>query len=137
MADLDWNYQLTEQLDRHWREHVRPRLAGLTDAEYRWEPVAGAWNVRPRGTGSAPVQAGAGEFVIDYAWPEPDPAPVTTIAWRLGHITVGAGVHGRAGAAHQPGDAAPRDRDRAAARPVPVALRWRGGTVAAVSLPDT
>lgn len=24
----------------------------------------------------------------DFAWPEPDPPPVTTIAWRLVHITI-------------------------------------------------
>ncbi|MGD0066305.1 MAG: DinB family protein [Streptosporangiaceae bacterium] len=89
MADVDVNSLLTEQLDSHWREYLRPRLDGLTDAEYRWEPVAGAWNVRPRGTGTAPIQAGAGEFVMDFARPEPDPPPVTTIAWRLGHISVG------------------------------------------------
>jgi hypothetical protein len=68
---------------------LRPRLTGLTDEEYRWEPVPGAWNVRPRGTGMAPIAVGAGEFIIDYAMPEPDPPPVTTIAWRLGHIVVG------------------------------------------------
>ena len=88
MADVDWNFQLAEQLDWHWREYLRPRLDGLTDAEYRWEPVACAWNVRPRGTGTAQVQAGAGEFVIDLAMAEPDPPPVTTIAWRLGHLIV-------------------------------------------------
>src|ERR1035441_8504942 len=88
MADVDWNFQLAEQLDWHWREYLRPRLDGLTDAEYRWEPVAGAWNVRPRGTGSAQGQAGRGEFVIDLAMAEPDPPPVTTIAWRLGHLIV-------------------------------------------------
>ncbi len=48
MADVDWNFQLAEQLDWHWREQLRPRLDGMTDAEYRWEPVAGAWNVRLR-----------------------------------------------------------------------------------------
>jgi DinB superfamily len=89
MVDVDWSFQLAEQLDWHWRVQLRPRLTGLTDAEYRWEPVAGAWNVRPRGTGTAPVQVGAGEFVIDFAIPVPDPAPVTTIAWRLGHLIVG------------------------------------------------
>jgi hypothetical protein len=89
MADVNLNSLLAEQLDSHWREYLRPRLDGLTDAEYRWEPVAGAWNVRPRGTGTAPIQAGAGEFVMDFAWPEPDPPPVTTIAWRLGHLSVG------------------------------------------------
>jgi DinB superfamily len=89
MADVDWNFQLAEQLDSHWREQLRPRLDGMTDAEYRWEPVAGAWNVRPRGTGSAPISVGGGEFTMDFAIPEPVPPPVTTIAWRLGHIIVG------------------------------------------------
>jgi hypothetical protein len=62
MSDLDWNFQLAEQLDWHWREQLRPRLNGMTDVEYRWEPVPGAWNVRPRGTGTAPAAVGAGEF---------------------------------------------------------------------------
>ncbi|POX37915.1 serine/arginine repetitive matrix protein 1 [Streptomyces sp. Ru73] len=86
---LDWNDLLTEQLDWHWRHQLRPRLDGLTDEEYFWEPVPDAWNVRPHGTGSAPVQAGSGPFTIDYAVPEPVPPPVTTIAWRLAHIVVG------------------------------------------------
>jgi hypothetical protein len=89
MTDVDWNFQLVQQLDWHWREQLRPRLNGLTDEEYRWEPVPGAWNVRPRGTGTAPIAVGGGEFTMDYAMPEPDPPPVTTIAWRLGHIVVG------------------------------------------------
>ncbi len=80
---------LLEQIDRHWGAQLRPRLDGLTDGEYFWEPVPGAWNVRPRGTGSAPVQAGSGDFTIDFAMPEPQPAPVTTIAWRLAHLVVG------------------------------------------------
>jgi hypothetical protein len=98
MTDIDWNFQLAEQLDSHWRGQLRPRLDAMTDAEYRWEPVADAWNVRPRGTGTAPVQVGAGEFVIDFAMPEPVPPPVTTIAWRLGHLIVG--VLGMRVAAH-------------------------------------
>jgi hypothetical protein len=89
VADVDWNFQLAEQLDWHWREQLRPRLDGLTDAEYRWEPVPGAWNVRPRGTGTAPIGVGAGEFTLDFALPQPVPPPLTTIAWRLGHIIVG------------------------------------------------
>lgn len=87
--DIDWNAALHEQLDWHWQHHLRPRLAGLTDAEYFWEPVPGCWNVNPRGTSTAPMAVGAGEFTIDFALPEPEPAPVTTIAWRLGHIIVG------------------------------------------------
>ncbi|QCW51247.1 DinB family protein [Nocardioides dongxiaopingii] len=84
-----WNALLREQLTAHWDTQLRPRLDGLGDDEYFWEPVPGAWNVRPRGTGTAPVQAGSGEMTIDFAFPEPDPPPVTTIAWRLGHVIVG------------------------------------------------
>lgn len=95
---VDWTTQLVEQLDWHWRNQLRPRLDGLTDDEYRWEPVPGAWNVRPRGSGSAPIAAGSGDFTIDFAYPEPDPPPVTTIAWRMGHLVVG--VLGMRAAAH-------------------------------------
>ncbi len=55
------------------------RLDGLTDEEYLWEPVAGCWTIRPGPKGG---------WAWDFAWPEPDPPPVTTIAWRLAHITV-------------------------------------------------
>jgi hypothetical protein len=85
----DWNALLRDQIDWHWNHHIRPRFAGLTDEEYFWEPAPGSWNVRPRGAGGAPVQAGAGAMTIDFAIPEPSPAPVTTIAWRLGHVIVG------------------------------------------------
>lgn len=88
-TNLDLIAVLADQLDHHWRDQLRPRLDGLTDAEYLWEPVAGCWNVHRRGTSSAPVQGGSGAFTIDFAFPEPEPAPVTTIAWRLGHLIVG------------------------------------------------
>lgn len=78
-----------DQLDAHWTTQLRPRFDGLTDLEYGWEPTPGAWNVRVRGTGTAPVQAGSGEMTIDFAYPQPVPPPVTTIAWRLGHLIVG------------------------------------------------
>ena len=86
---LEWNPLLLDQLEFHWTHALRPRLEGLTDDEYFWEPTPGAWSLRPRGRSSAPIQAGAGDFTLDFAFPEPDPAPVTTIAWRLGHIIVG------------------------------------------------
>ncbi|QFG23392.1 DinB family protein [Actinomadura sp. WMMB 499] len=89
MTDQTWNALLTDQLTWHWDNQVRARLDGLTDDEYFWEPVPDAWNVRPRGTGTAPVQAGSGAMTIDFAFPEPDPVPVATIAWRLGHVIVG------------------------------------------------
>lgn len=95
---LDWNATLLEQLDWHWTQQLRPRFAGLTDEEYFWEPVAGCWSVRPRGTSTAPVQGGSGDFTIEFAMPAPVPPPVTTIAWRLGHLVVG--VLGARNAAH-------------------------------------
>ena len=85
---MDWTGSLVEQLDMHWTGHLRPRLDGLTDHEYLWEPVPECWNVRPRGTSSAPVQGGSGDFTVDFG-PEPNPAPVTTIAWRMAHLIVG------------------------------------------------
>ncbi len=44
MADVDWNFQLAEQLDRHWRDPLRPRLDGMTDAGL----------ARPRGAAEGP-----------------------------------------------------------------------------------
>ncbi|KAA5833449.1 DinB family protein [Saccharopolyspora hirsuta] len=85
----DWNFLLRDQLTWHWNAQLRPRLDGLTDDEYFWEPVPDCWNVRPRGTGTAPMQGGSGAMTIDFAFPEPVPPPFTTIAWRLGHVIVG------------------------------------------------
>jgi DinB superfamily len=58
----------------------------LADDEFFWEPVAGCWTVHHRAERRARSADGAGDWVIDYELPEPDPAPVTTIAWRLVHI---------------------------------------------------
>jgi len=82
---------LADQIDWHWTVQARPRLDGLSDDEYLGEPVPGAWNVRPRGSGPprGAVEVGSGAGVIDFALPEPVPPPVTTIAWRLGHVVVG------------------------------------------------
>ena len=84
-----WNEILRDQLDFHYRHLVRPRLDGLTDDEYLWEPVPGSWSVRPRSEATTSHAAGAGPLVADFAWPEPDPAPFTTIAWRIAHVVVG------------------------------------------------
>lgn len=83
-----WNHDLVEQLDWHWTAHARPRLDGLTDDEYLWEPVAGAWSIRPRADARARA-VGRGDAVIDFDFPAPRPAPVTTIAWRMGHVSIG------------------------------------------------
>jgi hypothetical protein len=89
MNELDWNRTLREQWEWHWNHQVRARLDGLTDDEYFWSPVPDTWSVRPRGSSTAPMTVGAGDFTIDYAVPEPVPPAFTTIAWRLGHVIVG------------------------------------------------
>ncbi|WP_120005101.1 DinB family protein [Nesterenkonia muleiensis] len=89
MTHDTWNEVLRDQIDWHWRHQLRPRLEGLTDQEYFWEPAPDSWNVRPHGTGNAPIQAGSGNMIIEFAAPPPEPEPFTTIAWRLGHVIVG------------------------------------------------
>jgi len=84
-----WNETLRDQLDFHYQYMFRPRLEGLSDREYLWEPAPEAWSIRPRAEATSSHAAGTGDLVIDYAWPEPSPSPVTTIAWRLGHVIVG------------------------------------------------
>jgi hypothetical protein len=89
--DRDLTKELVDQLAYQWDGALRPRLNGLTDEEYRWEPAPGSWSVRPR---DAPrpegvMSVGDGDNTIDFAMPEPVPPPVTTIAWRIGHIVVG------------------------------------------------
>ncbi|HUJ08092.1 MAG TPA: DinB family protein [Streptosporangiaceae bacterium] len=95
--DLDWTTDLAEQLDWQWRENMRPRLDSLTDREYFWEPVPGCWSVRPRAESAAPRAVGTGDFVYEFAYPEPEPPPVTTIAWRLAHMIVGVFASRNAG----------------------------------------
>src|SRR6185437_10039230 len=82
--------RLAEQLDWYWHKNLRPRLDGLTNEEYFWEPVRGCWSIRLCGTSAAPMLEGSGEWTMDFASPDPEPAPapVTTIAWRLAHIIV-------------------------------------------------
>lgn len=95
---MTWTERLLEQLTFHWDIAARRRLDGLTDDEYFWEPAPGAWNIRPRGEARTAMAAGGGDWVADFEVPEPDPAPVTTIAWRLGHIVVG--IFGARAASH-------------------------------------
>jgi DinB superfamily len=63
----------------------------ITDDEYLWEPVPGCWSVRRRASGPgfrATVLVGAGDCGRDAApYPHPSPPPVTTIAWRLSHLS--------------------------------------------------
>jgi hypothetical protein len=89
VPERSWNLMLREQLSFHWEGQLRPRLAGLTDEEYFWEPVPGCWNLRRRREGSGQAGYGGGAMTIDYVFPAPEPPPVTTIAWRLAHVIIG------------------------------------------------
>ena len=87
---VDVREEVIDQLEWHWSNQLRPRLDGLTDDECWWEPVEGCWSVRPRSEARGAQAAGAGSLVIDWDYPVPSRPPVTTIAWRLGHLAVGA-----------------------------------------------
>jgi hypothetical protein len=57
-------------------ERLDRRLDGLGDSEFFWAPVSGSWT----------VYQDADKWTYHYDFPPPQPAPVTTIAWRLVHI---------------------------------------------------
>jgi hypothetical protein len=135
----DWTADFDTQLSWHWENQLRPRLEGLTDAEYFWEPVSGCWSIRPAGAATEPA-FGSGAYLIDFAFPEPDPPPVTTIAWRLGHLIVG--IFGDRNARYFGGPPVsyesydyPGTADRALAELDEQYRRWVDG-VRALSLPD-
>ena len=75
---MNWRDELLDQLDFYWEHNLWPRLDGLTDDEYFWEPGPACWTIR----------VNDGQATIDWQWPAPEPAPVTTIAWRLAHIAI-------------------------------------------------
>ncbi|WP_406107123.1 DinB family protein [Micromonospora globbae] len=67
---LRWQFDLTWSLfDYH--------LARLEPADFRWEPAAVCWTVRPDADGG---------WTPDWADVEPDPVPVPTIAWITWHM---------------------------------------------------
>jgi hypothetical protein len=71
--------ELTDLLgtsDYVWQRH-RDRMAGLTDAEYGWEPVPDCRTVRAIGDGT---------FRSDGPAAKGDPRVFTTLSWRLAHI---------------------------------------------------
>ena len=79
---------LVDQLDFHWRTALRPRLEGLTDDEYFFEPVPDCWTVHPDRREGA-ERPGNLHGAIDFSYPPPSPEPFTTIAWRMAHVIVG------------------------------------------------
>ncbi|WP_052847363.1 DinB family protein [Streptomyces avicenniae] len=79
MTDQTWNVLLRDQMTWHWTHQLRPRLDGLTDDEYLWEPTPDCWSVHPGGSW-------AGAMTLDTERTVSWPPPFTTVAWRLGHV---------------------------------------------------
>ncbi len=69
----------------------RERLAGMTDEEFCWESAAGMWSIRQRADAKTPNAFGSGEYVMDFdrSGDPFAPGPLTTIAWRVGHLLSG------------------------------------------------
>ncbi|SFB54538.1 DinB superfamily protein [Amycolatopsis marina] len=68
----------------------RIEVTAMTDDEYLWEPVRNCWSIRPQAAGPGPgatMLAGAGDWGRDAGRPHPWPPPITTIAWRLAHLS--------------------------------------------------
>ena len=74
MPPVDWRAELVDQLTFDWDALFLPRMHGLTDDEYLWVPVRDVWT----------VHAGPPPSVDSGPWQ--DPAPFTTIAWRMHHM---------------------------------------------------
>lgn len=106
-----WRDLILGQLDFYWEAHLRPRLQGLSDEEYLWEPVEGSWSLRPGDDGAVRI-----ESVV----PEPPVPPITTIAWRTAHL--GRDVLGKRARALFGGSVAPEDADMFDDRHWPEAL---------------
>lgn len=71
--------ETTTELLLHTGDYVVDRLVGrlegMTDEEHGWKPAPDAWTVLDDGT-------------VEHAnaMSRPDPAPLTTISWRLWHL---------------------------------------------------
>jgi len=77
------------QLDRLWQQstaRLNRRLVDLADHEYFWQPVDDCWTVHR-------VPGANDRWTIDYDWPPPVPAPLTTIAWRIVHVANGNTIY--------------------------------------------
>jgi hypothetical protein len=77
-----WNSRLRDPFEWLSGRQLRPAGQGYpmrsTSGSRSRAPGASAPAERPRPDG------GAGDFTIDWVFPEPTPVPFTTIAWRLG-----------------------------------------------------
>src|SRR5215210_8957961 len=82
MSGVSVLLRMWEQSGRRLRERCR----GLTDQEFFWEPVADCWNIRTDGQH-------VGGWSYEYEFAPADPAPLTTIGWRLVHLAAGNRIY--------------------------------------------
>ncbi len=75
MPEIEWKSSLVSQMSFAWEYMFVPRMQGLTDDEYLWAPVTDVWTVHP------------GEPPTVDPQRHVEPAPFTTIAWRMHHMT--------------------------------------------------
>ena len=73
----DTKKELLDVVGQAYDVRLKPRLEGLTDEEYFWEPAPGCWNVRRQPDGT---------FRGDWGFIFDESPPFTTIAWRLCHL---------------------------------------------------
>ncbi|MGH2760949.1 MAG: DinB family protein, partial [Actinomycetota bacterium] len=73
----DLRTEVLAVVEESYDNRLAPRLEGLTDEEYLWEPVPDCWSIRPAGDGT---YRGDWGFVFDEI------PPFTTIAWRMSHL---------------------------------------------------
>src|SRR5690242_15746398 len=78
---------LLDQYDTSY-QMLHERLEGLTDAEYFWEPAPSCWRICRRSEAKTAQVGGKGEWVMEYESRDPQPPPLTTLAWRLCHIVI-------------------------------------------------
>jgi hypothetical protein len=57
MATINWTAEVLDQIGTHWQKRLRPRLEGLTDEEYFWEPIPGV---------SAPARREQGTDLVGF-----------------------------------------------------------------------
>lgn len=72
-------HSIITTFDYVW-DRLSSRLAGLSDEEYFWEPVAGCWWLRQGDDGWWRLDGGRGGVR------RLSPFPWATIAWRIGHL---------------------------------------------------
>jgi hypothetical protein len=75
MSDL--KKEVLDLVHEAYDNRLMPRLRGLTDEEYLWEPVPDCWTVHPNENGT---------FRADWGFIFSEVPPFTTIAWRMCHL---------------------------------------------------